>query len=302
MSIPAPLKLKLTKATSPIQKVARKYGPEILMGTGAVGVLASGVLLVKQTLTVAPILEAHREELGRIKSTPSSSESEESEQNKAVAKQYVHVSKQMVIHYGPAVSLGLGGLTCILAANGILKRRNAALAAAYQTVSTAFGEYRKRVIAEVGEEKELDIYRGFRSEEIEDPETNEIKSVTVVDTDPNKISAYARFFDESSPVWQKVPEYNLLYLRQKQSYFNDMLNARGFVFLNEVYKELGIPQSQAGNIVGWEIAEDGDNFIDFGIYDFDSERARAFVNGNERSIRLDFNVNGQILHNLKDKI
>lgn len=207
-----------------------------------------------------------------------------------------------MVHYGPTVTIGLVGLGCILASNGILRQRNVALAAAYQTVSTAFGEYRKRVAREIGEEREYDIYRGFRTEEIEDPNTHEIKKVTHVDDDPNGLSPYARFFDELSDCWQKTPEFNLLFLRQKQSYFNDLLHAQGFVFLNDVYKELGIPATQAGNIVGWEISENGDNYIDFGIYDFNSEQARAFVNGYERSIRLDFNVDGPILQNLKVEI
>lgn len=37
---------------------------------------------------------------------------------------------------------------------------------------------------------------------------------------------------------------------------------------------------------------DNDNFIDFGVFDGDRPRARDFVNGYERSILLDFNVDG----------
>ena len=60
---------------------------------------------------------------------------------------------------------------------------------------------------------------------------------------------------------------------------------------------LGFPRTQAGQIVGWVYDEKnpiGDNFVDFGIYNLDSERARAFVNGYERSILLDFNVDGNV--------
>ena len=61
---------------------------------------------------------------------------------------------------------------------------------------------------------------------------------------------------------------------------------------------LGIPKTKAGQIVGWVYDEknpNGDNFVDFGIYDMNKERARAFVNGYERTILLDFNVDGNIL-------
>ena len=39
----------------------------------------------------------------------------------------------------------------------------------------------------------------------------------------------------------------------------------------------------------------GDNFVDFGMYDMYNEKARDFVNGYERTILLDFNVDGNIL-------
>jgi hypothetical protein len=55
--------------------------------------------------------------------------------------------------------------------------------------------------------------------------------------------------------------------------------------------------TKAGHEVGWVYDEKnpvGDNFVDFGIYDLYNERARAFVNGYERTILLDFNVDGVI--------
>ena len=61
---------------------------------------------------------------------------------------------------------------------------------------------------------------------------------------------------------------------------------------------LGIPRTKAGQVVGWIYDEKhpvGDNFVDFGIYDKDNERNRAFINGYERNILLDFNVDGNIL-------
>ena len=63
---------------------------------------------------------------------------------------------------------------------------------------------------------------------------------------------------------------------------------------------LGIPRSKAGQVVGWIYDKDntkGDGFVDFGIYDANNDRKRAFVNGLERTILLDFNVDGNILEN-----
>lgn len=58
---------------------------------------------------------------------------------------------------------------------------------------------------------------------------------------------------------------------------------------------LGIARTNAGQVVGWIYCEKnpvGDNYVDFGIYNLQNE---GFVNGNERSILLDFNVDGIIL-------
>ena len=89
---------------------------------------------------------------------------------------------------------------------------------------------------------------------------------------------------------------------------NDKLRANGHVFLNEVYKELGFDDTKAGQVVGWIYDPEnpnGDNYIDFGIYDVyncsksEAERKTAFVNGYERSIILDFNVDGNIWELMK---
>jgi hypothetical protein len=168
-------------------------------------------------------------------------------------------------------------------------------------MEASFAKYRKDVAEVIGAEKERDIRLGFRDEVIEDEDGN-AKTVTNVDgVGPHGYSQYARFFDESSVNWSRTPEYNLMTLRAIQNHANDLLHSRGFVFLNEVYKELGIPMSQEGQLVGWTRKGsngEGDGYVDFGIYDFQSDDRRAFVNGLERSILLDFNVDGFI----QDKI
>jgi hypothetical protein len=91
----------------------------------------------------------------------------------------------------------------------------------------------------------------------------------------------------------------MAFLKQQQAYANRVFQERGYLFLNEVYDLLGFPNSRAGQQVGWiydENGETGDNFVDFGIYNIDNPRVRDFVNGHERNIILDFNVDGPILH------
>jgi hemerythrin-like domain-containing protein len=274
--------------------LVKKHSPEILTTVGVVGVVASAVMASKATLKLEPVVEKIKNGKDEAKSLLEDEmfpEYDKDRHNKEVARVYVKGAVDLSKLYGPSITLGLSSIACIIGAHGIMRKRNVALAAAYKAVETSFSEYRKRVIAEIGEEKEEDVYIGRQQVEIVD-ENGKKKKVTKVD--PNGISAYARFFDEYSDNWSKTPEYNLLFLKAQQNYANDLLHARGHVFLNEVYDMIGIPRSQAGQVVGWVISKDGDNFIDFGVYDFDNTGSHLFVNGHERSILLDFNVDGVI--------
>ena len=89
-----------------------------------------------------------------------------------------------------------------------------------------------------------------------------------------------------------------MFLKDQQRYANDRLKTKGCLFLNEVYDMLGFQRTKAGACVGWVYDEKhptGDNFVDFGLYNGYNDRTNAFVNGRERSVILDFNVDGYIL-------
>lgn len=186
-------------------------------------------------------------------------------------------------------------LSAVLGGHTILARRNAALVAAYKAIDSAYSRYRKTVQEQLGEEGEREVYRKSVSDQTsEERDLNEKirKDETRKESIPG-YSQYARFFDETCSQWSKTPEYNLTYLVTQQNYANNKLQSRGHIFLNEVYDMIGIPRTQAGAVVGWVLSDKGDNFVDFGIYRGD-ESARDFVNGYERSILLDFNVDGVI--------
>lgn len=103
-----------------------------------------------------------------------------------------------------------------------------------------------------------------------------------------KPSQYARFFDQHNRHWTNTLEYNSIFIRMQQNYFNDLLKARGHVFLNEVYTALDFERTRDGQLVGWVMGS-GDSYIDFGLYD-------SPVAHTDSSILLDFNVDGDILN------
>ena len=284
----------------------RKHSPEILAGVGVVGVIASTVMACKATTKLSDILEESKDQLDQIKTVavdPAYADKySEDDAKKDTTITYVQTGVKVAKLYAPSVILCAGSLGCLLASNNILKKRNAALSAAYMTVDKSFKEYRKRVADRFGEEVEKEIRYNIKAKEVTtvDENGNEVtETVKVMDgtDDPNTYSDYARFFDESCAAWQNDAEYNLTFLKAQQQYANDLLKSRGRLFLNEVYRMLGIDETKAGQVVGWVYNPDnptGDNFVDFGIYNMQRERVRAFVNGYEPNILLDFNVDGVI--------
>ena len=287
----------------------KKHSPEILLVTGITGVVTSAVMACKATTKVDAIVEESKKSIDMIHEGMETGnicdvEYTEEDGKKDLAIVYIQTGVKFAKLYGPSVLLGLTSIGCILASNNIIHKRNVALSAAYTAIDTSFKGYRSRVIERFGESMDRELRYNIKTQEVKetvvDEETGKKKTVksTVSVVDPNTYSDYARFFDEYCAGWTKDAEYNLMFLRQQQNYANELLKSRGHLFLNEVYDMLGIDRTKAGNIVGWIYDEKhpfGDNFVDFGIYVLDNEKARDFVNGRERSILLDFNVDGDIL-------
>ena len=300
------LKTKLVRNYYKTEMVVRKHSPEILATVGVIGVIGSVVLACKSTMKLNEVLEESKETIDKIKEVQQDPKYAETysveDANKDLAIVYTQTGLKLVKLYAPAIALGTVSLTCLLTSNNILKKRNAALSAAYMTVDKSFKDYRNRVAERFGAEIEKEIRYNIKAEEVEkkiinDKGEEEIITEKVKSMDPNTYSDYARFFDESCAAWQNDPEYNLMFLKSQQQYANDLLVSRGRLFLNEVYRMLGIDETKAGQVVGWVYDPDcpvGDNYVDFGIYDMDRERVRAFVNGYEPNILLDFNVDGNI--------
>lgn len=276
----------------------KKFAPEILTTAGIVGVVTAAVMASKATLELETSLEYSKDLRKRTKEKRENVSEEDYPARvyeKDIVISYVRAGQSLSKLYGPSVALGTASIICLLAAHGIMRQRNAALVVAYNTVNEAFKAYRKRVIEDLGEEKDWDYRHGIREETVETVgEDGKKKTEKVLTQDPKGYSQYAKFFDEANVHWEKDPEHNLFFLNCQNNAANDKFRRRGHMFLNEVYDMLGMERTKAGAVVGWILNENGDNYIDFGIFDITKPRARDFVNGFERSILLDFNVDGTI--------
>lgn len=288
----------------------KKASPEIFLIGGIASIVGGTILACGATMKAEEVLSIHEEEVSTIaKAEEMYSNGENPVYSEEDAKHdytvaYLRNVGRFAKLYAPSVMLISSGIAMICASHGIMKKRNAALTAAYNAVSTMFSQYRSRVIKENENGELLDRhYMTGRDYILTDDPNNPGKKLVEekpskdeeAGTSPDK-NIYAKCFDESSRLWKKDPHYNLTTLRCVQSELNFKLQREGHLFLNDVYEALDIPLTPAGQIVGWMRPKNGepDVTVDLGIYDLDDERKRAFVNGYERCIWICPNVQGVI--------
>lgn len=296
---------KATRLLSSTQYQIKKHSPEILMVAGIAGTIVGTVLACKATTKVSEIIEEKNKNVEDVHTCLEEKPNEYTEEDskKDLTIIYAQTGVKLFKLYAPAIGVMALSFASIIAGHKVLKKRNIAIAAAYAAIDKGFKQYRKNVIEEFGEGVDQQMRFGLKAKEIKkkDKDGKTVKETEYyIDPEGNpldNISEYARFFDASSENFAKDPEYNMMFLRRQQDYANEMLKARGHLFLNEVYDLLDIPRSKAGQVVGWVYDKNGntkgDNYVDFGLYRND-QGTRRFVNGLEYNILLDFNVDGVI--------
>jgi hypothetical protein len=282
----------------------RSHAPKILFGVGIVGVVATAAATAYATVETNKLLAEARLESEDVKvcyldNDGKLIEEKADELKKELAEVWTKFILDTTKAWLPAVGFGVLTIVSLTSSHNILTKRNTALIAAYKSIEQSLNRYRDRVRSELGAERDAEFLHGHeRKTVIESDEHGdraiEVRRAAVTDDGP---SGYARWFDDSSVSWSSTPAYNHIFLRAQQNYANDMLRARGHLFLNEVYAGLGLSHTKAGAIVGWVFDrnnENGDNFVDFGFLSPETDMPYDFNLGKNGAILLDFNVDGII--------
>lgn len=270
---------------------AKKNSPEIMLVTGIVGIVGGTIWACVKSLNVRDIIDNHHRKILDVKA---SYKPEEKPYKKELTKVYASTAVEMGKNYIFPAALEVTSIGLMIGSNNILYGRNLALTAAYTSLQDKFKELKKVVPKE-------EIHKAIEKKMEGATEEEKTEAINKIDS-----SIYARIFDYHSSNWTPSSMYyNLLFLKNQQNYFNDLLNSRGHVFLNEVYDALDVcrpgetnPHTKAGAVVGWVKGSGGDDYIDFGI-DFsclDEYGIDDFPmdNGGKTGIALDFNVDGVI--------
>jgi len=217
----------LATITKNLGGLISKNSPHILTGLGCAGVLSTAILAVKATPKALAILEEEEKYRERKHFLP------------LTKFEKVKMTWQCYI---PAGVLGVTTIGCIIGANTVHTRRNAAIASMYALSETAFREYKTKVIEEIGKPKEARIRDEIARDHIKNnPHTN---GVTFVGSGEvlcyDKLSG--RYFASSYET-----------IRQKVNDLNYRLRNEMNISLNDLYYELSLEPTPLGDLMEFDI-------------------------------------------------
>lgn len=295
----------------------KKRSPEILIVTGVVGGVTAAVMACKATTKANDILDEYRDDISNIEKCENDHSLSENgtytddDARKDRVIVYIHTAGKFIKLYGPSVVVGITSIVCIFASNNILRKRGAALAAAYSALDCSFSEYRNRVVDKYGEDADKEFMYSTKAKKITEKVTDangDIQKVSHVEhtMHDGPLSMYARVFAPSTEdakgnairnvYFDDDYNYNEAYIRSREQYATDKLTVNGHLFLNDVYKMLGFPPTKAGQIVGWSTAN-GDTYVSFASYNKHGLND-PLIHDEDGYPVLDFNVSGNIIEQL----
>ena len=222
-------KLSVSNLARDVRLTLSKHSPEILIGIGIAGMITTTVLAVKATPKALMLIDVKKEELKVDKLTPM-------ETVKATWKCYI-----------PAAVSGTVSAACIIGANSVNVKRNAALAAAYKLSETALSDYRDSVIETIGEKKERAVQDKLAEKHIAE---NPVNRTEVIVTGKGKTLfldplSHRYFYSTAQKIDDAINKLN--YEINTGAFMTDG------VTLNDFYSEIGIPITATGDSLGWNL-------------------------------------------------
>lgn len=148
--------------------------------------------------------------------------------------------------YIPSGCLGIATIGCIIGANSISLRRNAALASVYSLTEVAFKEYQAKVAETIGKNKELKVRDEISADHLK---KNPSGSNEIIYTGKGEVLCYdtltGRYFKSE-----------MEQIRRVVNDLNQAMMHENFMSLNDLYYALGLSGTTLGNELGWRI-DDG---------------------------------------------
>lgn len=208
----------ITHAFKNLTNIIEQNSTVILTGLAVTGTISMAILAVEATPKAMQIIEDAKCETNL-------------EKVKVAWKCYI-----------PAGLVGVTTIACIIGANAINNRRNAALAGLYSMAQSTFKEYQEKVIQTIGENKERNV-----RDEIDKDKINRNPPLTeYIYNGSGGVLCYdsytGRYFNSDIEKIRKIINELNWNLR------NDM-----FIPLNDFHYELGLGPTKIGNDIGFNI-------------------------------------------------
>lgn len=226
-------KPNLAKLFRDVRSTMSKHSPELLTGMGIAGGIVTVILAVKATPRALELIEAKEEEL------------ELQDDEKLTPIETVKTTWKCYI---PAAITGSLAIACVISANSVNYKRNAALATAYNLSTTAFAEYKDKAVELIGEKKEREIRDKIAEDRLKKDPLNQS---TVIITGAGE----TRFYDDIS---KRRFTSDIEKIRRIVNDLNArMLDGEDHISLNDFYYELGLEETRFGDEIGWNVSKNG---------------------------------------------
>lgn len=270
----------------------RKSAPAIMTGAGIILGGACVVTACVQTTKLPETIRENKERIEELHNAPESSQ--EPRRASELRKEYISMAGKTARLYAVPATLGALSVACTIGGHKVLTKENAALASAYIALDKSFRAYKEKMPMPATLQETVE-------EEIENRKVNgstDGTDGTVSDVDKCELfSPYARLFDHTNYLWTPSGSGTASILHSIQNYCNDKLHRDGYLFLNDVYDQLGFERTEAGQQVGW-FEGNGDSCVDFGLFHKGNPTLERLMQGKLEYVVLDFNVDGPIMHML----
>lgn len=296
---------------------SKKHSPELLIAGSIISMTASIALAIYSTTKLDKTLEPFNKKIDQIKkdlkddNKIQNKEIDIKESKKELALTYGKAALKVTALYLPSALFFTSSIACTLGSHKIMQSRNLALAAACTTLEQSYRAYRDRVKEKIGEEAEEKIFKNIYKEEKEiiDPETGKVKTKKVDSPHIQEDHEWNVIFDCGNHCWERDALMNYDFLMMKQDYLNQKLKRQGYLFLHDVYDELGFTtamlgaqKARASRILGWIYDPTNPKrncYISFGLTQPGTRvalpKVAEQIQRNEPSFWLNLNPDGDIL-------
>ena len=226
----------------------RKYSPVALSCVASVGVIVTAVVAVKSTPKALVLIHT------------------DSKKNHG-GDPYAYTKKEAVLSawkcYIPAVAFGASTIACIMGANALNKRQQAALTSAYALVQNSYKEYKDKLKELYGEETHNAIVNSIVAEkcnEISISSPSFISNSSLDFGEGMEPEITRTFYDSFS---QRYFESTIEKVIQAEYHLNRNFMFAGVIPLNDFYEFLGLERTDFGDKVGWSSVNGDIYWIDF---------------------------------------